>query len=102
MKQDIQAELNVFLRIRHFIEPEIRIREEILGVSPSGPGLRPDGLSQSALSQAEPLVPNAERRFATAQEALANCRPGETAHWPDGFLTMGTIPVNLKLRGRIA
>jgi hypothetical protein len=29
------------------------------GVPPSGSGLRPDGLSQSALSQAEPLVPNA-------------------------------------------
>jgi hypothetical protein len=29
------------------------------GVPPSGSGLRPDGLRQSALSQAEPLVPNA-------------------------------------------
>ena len=29
------------------------------GVPPAGSGLRPDGLSQSSLSQAEPLVPNA-------------------------------------------
>jgi hypothetical protein len=31
------------------------------GVPPSGSGLRPDGLRQSPLSQAEPLVPNADR-----------------------------------------
>ena len=39
------------------------LRKENLGMTkgvPASPsGLRPDGLSQSALSQAEPLVPNA-------------------------------------------
>jgi hypothetical protein len=59
MTQDIQAELRMIREIQSWLRNEERFREEILGVSPSGPGLRPDGLSQSALSQAKPLVPNA-------------------------------------------
>jgi hypothetical protein len=33
MKQDHQAELRMLLEIRGFIEPMIRLREEILGAS---------------------------------------------------------------------
>jgi hypothetical protein len=61
VKQDIQAELNMLLRIRHFIEPEIRVREEILGVSPSGPGQSGQAPEPASRLGHSETVPNANR-----------------------------------------
>jgi hypothetical protein len=66
MKSDTQAELNMLLKIRWLIEPEIRMREEILGVSPSGPGQSGQAPEPASRLGHSETVPNA-----TALEMLA-------------------------------
>jgi hypothetical protein len=100
MTQDIQAELRMIREMLSWLRNEERFREEILGVAPAEPGLRPDGLSQSALSQAKPPVPNAD--------CPACAGSGETVIWLTSFppkeqrTPCSLCQVNIPLRGRIA
>jgi hypothetical protein len=81
MTQDIQAELRMIREMEAWLKNERRHREDVVGVSPSGPGLRPDGLSQSALSQAKPLVPNADD-YPCFAEYAGECVCGRRDHGP--------------------
>jgi hypothetical protein len=106
-----------------WLRNEERFREEILGVAPAEPGLRPDGLSRCA-SQAKPLVPNAERDvfWPSLQTLVVVCwwivwcvevGARDNLGWvtiPFNVLFLATIvrrlwaprPVSIPLRGRIA
>jgi hypothetical protein len=63
VKQDIQAELNMLLKVRHFIEPEIRLREELLGVAPAEPGCCRCAVEPVSAVSSIASIPNAERFY---------------------------------------
>jgi hypothetical protein len=94
---------------------------EKMGVPPSGSGLRPDGLSQSSLSQAEPLVPNAYGEPVSTEAELdalnseeivegyydgRNNEPEPTGNrsraywhgWRNGMADAGRIPIDDAMR----
>jgi hypothetical protein len=109
MTQDIQAELRMIREIQSWLRNEERFREEILGVSPSGPGQSGQAPEPASRLGHSETVPNALRNDL---RWLADNAGFLTVRKNDGEIidvalvaTLALInmfPVNVPLRGRIA